>query len=53
MGEAEWAALSEKERQARRLKMKLQERRLRQQGKFDEAAALLGEGIKNQEGEAI
>eukprot|EP00058_Branchiostoma_floridae_P017293 XP_002602781.1 hypothetical protein BRAFLDRAFT_93727 [Branchiostoma floridae] len=49
MGEAEWAALSEKERQARLVKMKLQERRLRQQGKFDEAAALLGEGIKNQE----
>ena len=30
-------------------KLKLQERRLRQQGRFDDAAALLGEGLKNAE----
>ena len=49
MGVAEWARLSEQERQARLAKMKLQERRLRQQGRFDDAAALLGEGLKNAE----
>ena len=49
MGAAEWARLSEQERQARLAKMKLQERRLRQQGRFDDAAALLGEGLKNTE----
>ena len=49
MGAAEWARLSEQERQARLAKLKLQERRLRQQGRFDDAAALLGEGLKNAE----
>ncbi|RMX39987.1 hypothetical protein pdam_00022972 [Pocillopora damicornis] len=49
MGAAEWAHLSERERQARLAKLKLQERRLRQQGRFDDAAALLGEGLKNAE----
>lgn len=49
MGAAEWAKLSEQERQARLTKLKLQERRLRQQGRFDDAAALLGEGLKNAE----
>ena len=49
LGTAEWARLSEKERQSRLAKLKLQERRLRQQGRFDEAAALLGEGLKNAE----
>ena len=50
MGAAEWAALSEKERQARLMKLKLQERKLRAEGKYDEATALITEGIKNQEG---
>lgn len=49
LGAAEWARLSERERQARLAKLKLQEKRLRQQGKFDEAAALLGEGLRNSE----
>ena len=49
MGAAEWVHLSEQERQARLAKLKLQERRLRQQGRFDDAAALLGEGLKNAE----
>lgn len=51
VGAADWARLSEQERQARMAKLKLQERRLRQQGRFDDAAALLGEGLKN--GEAL
>lgn len=38
MGDAQWAALSERERQAKLLKLKLQERKLRQEGKLDEAA---------------
>ena len=38
MGEAEWAALSERERQAKLLKLRLQERKLRQEGKIDEAS---------------
>ena len=46
-GEAEWARLSDKERQALLTKLKLQEKRLRQQGKFDEAAKLLGDAFKN------
>ena len=42
MGDAEWAALSERERQAKLLKLKLQERKLRQEGKLDEASRLEG-----------
>ena len=37
MGDAEWAALAERERQAKLLKLKLQERKLREDGRFDEA----------------
>ena len=46
-GEAEWARLSERERQTLLTKLKLQEKRLRQQGKFDEAARLLGDAFKD------
>ncbi|EDV29717.1 uncharacterized protein TRIADDRAFT_52404 [Trichoplax adhaerens] len=49
MGDAEWAKLSERERQARLMKLKLEERKLRNEGKFDEVARLLGESIKNHE----
>ena len=49
-GEVEWARLSERERQARLMKLKLQERKLRQENKFDEAGALLSQGIKDQSG---
>lgn len=45
--EAEWARMSDKERQALLTKLKLQEKRLRQQGKFDEAARLLGDAFKD------
>ncbi|XP_070559138.1 trichohyalin-like isoform X2 [Ptychodera flava] len=49
LGEAEWANLTEKERQAQLMKMKLEEKRLRQEGKYDEAAALLGESLQNEQ----
>ena len=45
--DAEWAKLSEQERQARLTKLKLMERRLRKEGKYDEAAALLGDMMKD------
>ena len=51
VGEAEWSHLSERERQAKLVKLKLQERKLRQQGKYDEAAALLGQAMHNQDGQ--
>ena len=47
MGEAEWAKLSAQEAQARLTRIKLMERRLRRDGQFDEAAALLGDAMKN------
>lgn len=53
IGAEEWTRLTEKERQARLVKLKLQERRLRQEGKFEEAYALLGQGIQNQEGKGL
>lgn len=37
LGTAEWGKLSERERQAKILKIRLQEKRLRQEGKIDEA----------------
>ncbi|GFN88861.1 trichohyalin-like [Plakobranchus ocellatus] len=42
MGEAEWNRLSDLERQRLLMELKLRERRLRREGKYDEAAALLG-----------
>ena len=42
IGESEWKHLSESERQRRLMELKLQERRLRQEGQFEEAAKLLG-----------
>ena len=40
-GVSEWANMTERERQAKLLKVKMQERRLKQEGKNEEAAALL------------
>ena len=37
LGAAEWGRLSERERQAKIMKIRLQEKKLRQEGKFDEA----------------
>lgn len=41
MGAADWAALSERERQAKLVKLKLQEKKLREEGKLDEASRLV------------
>ena len=40
-GEAEWFNMTERERQAKLMKVRMQERRLKQEGKMIEAAALL------------
>ena len=42
MGEQEFNKLSAQERQRRLLELRLKEQRLRQEGRHDEAAALLG-----------
>lgn len=46
IGDAEWAKLSEQERQAKLIKMRLEQKRLLKEGKLDEAARLLGDGFK-------
>lgn len=46
LGDAEWAALSEQERQKRLVKLKLEERRLRKEGQADDLQRLLGEGFE-------
>ena len=46
IGDADWAALSEQERQRRLVKLKLEERRLRKEGQMDELQRLLGEGFE-------
>ena len=45
LGAAEWAAMSEKERQAELLRKRLEQKRLMREGKLEEAAKLLGEGF--------
>ena len=50
VGEREWAALTEQERQRRLVRLRLEERRLRREGKYDEVAALLGQLSKDQAG---
>ena len=42
IGEKDWQNMSERERQRRLMELKLKERQLRRDGKFDELAALLG-----------
>ena len=46
LGDAEWAALSEQERQKRLVKLRLEERRLRKENQMDELQKLLGEGFE-------
>ena len=41
LGVAVWGELSERERQAKILKIRLQEKRLRQEGRIDEANRLV------------
>ncbi|PIK40890.1 hypothetical protein BSL78_22246 [Apostichopus japonicus] len=48
MGAAEWAKLSEAERQLKKMQLRLRERQLRREGRYDEADALMGDAIKNQ-----
>nr|CAB3228489.1 trichohyalin-like [Phallusia mammillata] len=48
LGEDEWNRMSEKERQARLMKLKMEERRLRRKGKYDELAKLLGDAFANE-----
>ena len=45
LGEDEWKRLSERERQLRLMKLKLEAKRLRRDDKLDELAKLLGEGF--------
>ncbi len=49
-GSRQWEEMTERERQAKLVKLRLQERKLRQEGKFDEAAALLGPLMEDQTG---
>ena len=44
-GEDEWHRLSERERQLRLMKMKLEAKRLQRENKLDELARLLGDGF--------
>lgn len=45
--QAEWDKLSEQERQNRLAKLKLLEKKLRHEGKFDELAKLLGDAAQD------
>ncbi|XP_069101140.1 trichohyalin-like isoform X2 [Argopecten irradians] len=49
LGEAEWKLLSDKEKQRKLMELKLKERQLRRDGKFDELARLLGDAFEDQE----
>ena len=42
MGEKEWERLSEQERQRKMIELRLKEKKLRKEGRFDQAAALMG-----------
>lgn len=50
MGEADWNRLSDLERQKKILQMKMEEKRLRKEGKLDEVAALYGKFLDDSEG---
>ena len=45
-GESAWRSMSEQERQRLLMKKKLEERRLRREGKMDELSRLLGDSEK-------
>ena len=47
-GDAEWTRMSEQERQRLIMKKRLEQKRLLREGKFDEAAKLLGDGFKTE-----
>lgn len=48
MTDAEWAKLSESERQAAKVDLKLKERELRRLGKWEEVSLLLGGAAKSE-----
>lgn len=49
-GEAEWAALSDKERQQKLFNLKMEERKLREAGKSEEARQLLKSLVDAEQG---
>merc|ERR1712154_608430 len=49
MGETDWNRLSELERQKKLVQLKIDEKRLRKEGKLDEVAALLGQFLDESE----
>lgn len=49
-GEREWAMLTKQEQHKRLVKLRLEEKQLRREGKYNEAAHLLGKMAKYQEG---
>ena len=46
-GKAEWDRLSEQERQSQLAKMRMLEKKLRREGKYDELSKLLGDAASN------
>lgn len=50
MGEKEWDLLSEQERQRKIMMLKMKERKLRQQGKLDEASELFAFMLQSEDG---
>ena len=50
IGEAEWNHLSERERQRHLVRIRVEERRLRREGKVDEVAVMLEQHLHNQQG---
>ncbi|XP_062600408.1 trichohyalin-like [Saccostrea cucullata] len=49
LGESEWQRLTDLERQKKMMELKLKERKLRREGKFDEISQILGDALENQE----
>ena len=50
MGEDEWNKLSDQEKQRKIVELKMKEKKLREEGKTDEAAALFDKLMDNDEG---
>ena len=53
VGEAEWNRMNERERQRKLMEIKMQERRLREEGKLDEAKELLKGLIDAEQGNYV
>ena len=50
MGEDEWNKLSDQEKQRKIVELKMKEKKLREEGKMDEAVALFDKLMDNDEG---